>query len=229
MQPAYVLHTRDYRDTSLLIDLFTPEHGRISAVARGARMPRRGVSQRASLQPFQPLWIEWSGAGELKSLRESEIRDPAIPLRGPALFSGMYVNEILCRLLHRDDAHADLFSDYENALQQLAQQSMIDVVLRHFELRLLDELGYGFNLREQAHSGDLISATREYYLDVNAGLVAADVHTPAQIIVRGVDILNFLDGNYSPQARRAMKIMCRMALQPHLGSKPLMSRELFRV
>jgi len=226
MQPAYVLHARDYRDTSLLLELLTPELGRFAAVARGARSQRRGSSQRALLQPFQPLWIECAGAGELKSLRQVEMRDPAVPLRGPALFSGMYVNEILCRLLHRDDAHDDLFRDYEIVLQQLAQQTMIDIALRQFELRLLDELGYGFNLLEEAHSGAPIVAEKNYRFDAGAGLVAVKSSSDRPLL-RGADILDFVAGQYSPQSRQAIKLLCRMALQPHLGSKPLHSRELF--
>jgi len=226
MQPAYVLHARDYRDTSLLVELLTPELGRFAAVARGARSQRRGSSQRALLQPFQPLWIECAGAGELKSLRQVEMRDPAVPLRGPALFSGMYVNEILCRLLHRDDAHDHLFRDYEIVLQQPAQQTMIDIALRQFELRLLDELGYGFNLLEEAHSGAPITAEKNYRFDAGAGLVAVTSSSDRPLL-RGADILDFVTGQYSPQSRQAMKLLCRMALQPHLGSKPLHSRELF--
>lgn len=227
MQSAYVLHARDYRDTSLLVELLTPDQGRIAAVARGARSQRRGSSQRALLQPFQPLWIECAGTGDLKSLRHVEARAPALPLRGPMLFSGLYINEILCRLLHRDDPHDALFQDYEATLQQLAQHDMIDVVLRCFEVRLLDELGYGFDLRAEAHSGAMVSAERDYAFDAAAGLIAAAAAAPGQPLFRGVDILDFLAGNYSPQARRTLKSICRLALQPHLGDKPLRSRELF--
>ena len=225
LQPAYVLHARDYRDTSLLIDFFTPAHGRVAAVARGARSVRRGSSQRAILQPGQPLWVSMVGSGELKSLRDAEVRAPAWPLRGQRLFSALYLNELLSRLLHRDDAHIALFSDYENTLQQLAGSELLDIVLRHFELRLLDELGYALVLDQVADSGEPVAASRLYQLDAQGGLIEVCGRSAAGIA--GAAILDFLAGNYSLEARRALKHLCRRALRLHLGPKPLRSRELF--
>lgn len=225
LQPAYVLHARDYRDTSLLIEFFTPLHGRVSAVARGARSVKRGSSQRAILQPLQPLWIELGGHTELKNLRQVETRAAALPLRGPVLFSALYLNELLCRLLHRDDAHAELFADYENTLQQLAGDHLLDVVLRRFELRVLEELGYGFSLAHLADSGVSIVANDFYEFDAQRGLVLGRQDNPRAI--NGRDILDFIEGNYSASARRALKSLCRQALRPHLGDKPLRSRDLF--
>lgn len=226
LQPGYVLHARDYRDTSLLVELLTPEGGRVSAVARGARSQRRGSSQRAVLQPFQPLWVELSGQSELKTLRQSETRLPPLQLRGQALFSGLYVNELLCRLLHRDDPHPELFADYETVLQRLAQDSLVDVALRHFELRLLEELGYGYSLDIDADTGGDIDPEAHYLFDVQRGLVRHGGGA-SEMSLSGRALLDFVVGEYSAEARRALKRICRAALRPHLGDKPLRSRALF--
>jgi len=226
LQPACLLHARDYRDACLLVELFTPEQGRISAVARGARRSRKGYSQRAILQPFQPLWIAVSGRGELKTLRAAESRDSPIPLHGRSLFSGLYLNELLCRLLHRDDPHPDLFSDYEAALRALVNTELLDIVLRFFELRLLDELGYSFSLDSEAHSGVPIAADRQYRFDAQQGLLRCEESSP-QVSFSGADLIAFNRGDYSESARRALKVLCRLALRPHLGDKPLLSRQLF--
>jgi DNA repair protein RecO (recombination protein O) len=225
LQPAYVLHTRDYRDTSLLVEFFTPLHGRVSTVAKGARSARRGSSQRAILQPFQPLLVDIGGHAELKYLRHVETRASAFVLQGKTLFSAFYLNELLCRLLHRDDAHDELFADYENTLRALVQPDFLDVALRRFELRLLEELGYGFDLAYAVDSDAPIAVDRFYQYDAQRGLVAGNPAHPRA--VSGRDILDFLAGNYSPAARRALKNLCRQALRPHLGDKPLHSRGLF--
>ena len=226
MQPAYVLHARDYRDTSLLIELFVAEGGRLSAVARGARSNRRGVSQRSLLQPFQPLWVELGGAGELKTLKQAEPRAGAVPLQRQGLFSGLYVNELLCRLLHRNDPHPELFAAYESALPRLRDLERLDIALRHFELRLLEELGYGIDLAFDA-DGFPIAGQAFYRFDAGRGLCAVAADTAGAL--SGSALREFGAGEYSAEARRALKALCRMALQPHLGERPLRSRALFPV
>ncbi len=222
MQAGYILHTRAYRDTSLIADIFT-EHGeRFSAIARGARSNRRGGSQRALLQPFQPLWIECGGSGELKSLKQIEPRASAIPLQRQGLFSGFYVNELLCRLLHRDDPHPDLFPVYESALTQLLDLETLDVALRLFELHLLDELGYGVDLQVDVE-GNPIESMRFYRYDAGIGLSA----TNDARAFGGRELCDFVAGNYTADARRTLKLLCRAVLRIQLGDKPLRSRSLF--
>lgn len=231
LQPAYLLHARDYRDSSLLLELFTPEQGRIAAVARGVKTARRGgAMQRALLQPLQPLWIAVQGRGELKNLRSSEAREPAVVLRGRALFSAFYLNELLCRVLQHEDPQSELFVDYEQALQNLASDTRIDIALRRFELQLLAALGYGINLEFDAELDMAIAADGYYRFDVQRGLLRDFSQTREHsfnTLFRGRDILDFNAGHYSAEARRALKLLCRMALRPHLGDQPLRSRLLF--
>lgn len=226
MLATYVLHARDYRDTSLIVELLT-EHGeRLSAVARGARSSRRGVSQRSLLQPFQPLWVELGGSGELKVLKHAEPRAGALPLQRQGLFSGLYVNELLCRLLHRSDPHPDLYVEYERVLPQLLELDRLDIALRYFELRLLESLGYGLDLTADAN-GEAVAAELFYRFDAGRGFipVASDLaHT-----FSGRALLEFVAGSYTAEARRTLKWLCRAALLPHLGDKPLRSRALFAV
>lgn len=224
LRPAFLLHAREYRDTSLLVELFTPDAGRISAVAKGARRMHHGVSQRAILQPLQPLWVQCVGSRELQTLRSMESRAPAITLRGNALFSAFYLNELLCRLLHRDDAHASLFFDYENTLNALAGVAPLDITLRHFELQLLESLGYGLSLTHEGATGEPIQAHRNYVFDTQSGLVITKV--AASVVFSGADLLDFACGNFTETARRSLKYLCRMALRVHLGDKPLQSRRM---
>jgi DNA repair protein RecO (recombination protein O) len=227
LQPAYLLHARDYRDSSLLIELFTPEHGRIAAVARGVKTARRsGAAQRALLQPFQPLWVATVGRAELKNLRNVEPRDMPLALRGRNLFSALYVNELLCRAVQHEDPNPDLFADYEAVLARLATPAPLDIVLREFELRLLDALGYGMSLALDADSGAAIEPEVFYWFDVQRGLLPAYGRTDVTVF-RGRDLLDFEAGHYSADARRALKALCRLALRPHLGDQPLRSRLLF--
>ncbi len=225
MHAAYILHARDYRDTSLIVDVFTSQGERLSAIARGARSQRRGISQRSLLQPFQPVWVEFGGAGELKLLKQIESRAGAVPLQRQGLFSGFYLNELLCRLLHRDDPHPDLFPEYENVLPQLLTLDRLDIALRHFELRLLEELGYGLDLTTDA-AGQPIDARMHYRFDPGQGL---NVTAGSSAALSGRALCEFVAGNYSAEARRTLKGLCRAALQPHLGDKPLRSRSLFVV
>lgn len=226
MHAAYILHAREYRDTSLIVDVFTDQGERLSAIARGARNQRRGTSQRSLLQPFQPVWIELSGSGELKLLKQVESRAGAIFLQRQGLFSGLYLNELLCRLLHRDDPHPDLFPEYENALPQLLELDRLDIALRHFELRLLEVLGYGLDLTSDIE-GEPIDATRRYRFDPSQGLIIAfDRNENA---ISGRALCDFIAGDYNADARRTLKWLCRTALQPLLGTKPLRSRSLFMV
>lgn len=227
LQAAYLLHARDYRDSSLLIELFTPDEGRVAAVGRGVKTARRsGASQRALLQPFQPLWVAMAGRGDLKNLRSVEARDIALPLQGRALFSGLYVNELLCRVLPHEDPNPELFADYEAVLASLAGVAPLDIVLRRFELRLLDALGYGMSLEFDAGSGAPLDPDDRYYFDSQRGLLPLYGRSDVEAF-RGRDLLDFSAGHYSAEARRALKTLCRLALRPHLGDQPLRSRLLF--
>lgn len=234
LQPAYVLHRRPYRDTSALLDVFTPDFGRVGLVARGAR---RAKSRSAAwLQPFQPVWVSWSGSGDLPTMSAVEGAGAARWLTGAALMSGLYLNELLVRLLHRFDPHPELFACYEAALDRLAQtpeqtaESALEASLRIFEKRLLAEIGYGLVLEHEAGSGAPIEADRVYAYHVGEGPLPHNETGEAEstLSIRGATLLDIarecLD---DAESLREAKRLMRAALAAQLGNKPLASRRLF--
>jgi DNA repair protein RecO (recombination protein O) len=168
-QPAYVLHTYAYRETSLIVEAFTAEYGRMAMVARGAKRPRSEL--RGLLQGFQPLLLSWSGAGELKTLQKAEWRG-GLPLPGgSALLCGFYLNELLLKLLAREDAHPQLYAHYESALAELVAGNDQAAVLRRFELTLLAELGYALPLAQDAETGAAVEPAARYHYALDRGPV----------------------------------------------------------
>lgn len=218
-QSAFVLHSRPYKETSALVDLFTPD-GRLRAVLRGAR-GKSGTQAR----PFLPLEIELRGKGELKTLARLEPNGIPNLLHGDVLFSGLYLNELLIRLLPSHDPHPALFEHYALTLQALAAGRPLQPLLRTFEWRLLDELGYGFALDQDRHGQPLAPASY-YRLLPDAGLEAINHLQPGVFL--GRDLLALAEADWEhPNTLATAKRLMRQALAPHLGGRPLVSRELF--
>src|SRR5437660_10672642 len=166
-EPAFVLHTYPYRETSIIVEALTAAYGRVWLVARGAR--RAGSELRGVLQAFQPRSLSWSGAGELKTLVRADWRGGLPLVGGSALLCGFYLNELLLKLLPREDAHPQLFRDYESTLGRLAAGAEQAPVLRQFELRLLSELGYGLPLTHEADTGAPVDPGTRYYYAFERG------------------------------------------------------------
>ncbi len=231
-QPAYVLHTRPYRDTSLLLDLLTPDFGRVGAVAKGVR---RGKSQRRPLlNPFIPVLVSLSGNSSLKTLTAVEADGIAHRLTGLSLYSGFYVNELMVRLLGEQDPNPDLFDDYRWTMNALAASptESPEPVLRQFEWRLLGNLGYGVSFTEEADSGEPVRADALYRFEPEAGFIptysSRDPRETPKLFI-GADLLACAEADFSNQQTLATaKRLSRLMLHPLLGSKPLKSRDLFR-
>jgi DNA repair protein RecO (recombination protein O) len=226
---AFILHTRPYRDTSLIAELFTVDEGRLSVMARGVRSAR--TKQKSLLQPFTPILVAYAGRGELLSLRRLEPTGNAFNLPAQALFSGFYLNELLMRLLHRHEPHPNLFQAYLSTLKRLqmsvGQVIAIEQALRNFELILLHELGYGLALQKEA-TGVAILASQYYQFIPEQGLQVTDVNNNASGLFSGASILALhQDQLIEKEHLLAAKRLLRMALAPLLGNKPLKSRELF--
>ena len=229
LQPSYILHSRPYRDTSALLEVLTAEYGRISLVARGTRRRTRGGNNSALLQPFIPLLLSFSGRRELKTLTATEAVGTVLTMRGERMFSGMYVNELLVRLLHQHDAHPQLFAAYARTLQALAGNEVVDTVLRHFEFTLLHELGYSFELTVDGASGAPVREDLWYHYHPDFGMVArADAADQSRPAFAGSDLLAMADGEFGGRVRLTAKRLLRQALATHLGDTPLRSRDLFR-
>lgn len=226
LQPAYILHTRPYRDTSLLIDLLTPDFGRITAVARGVRKAK--TPKRQLLNPFSRLLVCWQGKTDMKLLTGFEADNHYLTLKGNHLYSAFYLNELLVRLLPEMDRHNGLFYAYEQSLDALQQELDIEPLLRGFEFRLLEELGYALDFTQDVRNGCAIDTQGFYECHIQEGFYAAAPDIPESFLLKGEWLLDIAAGNYaSPATRQAAKQLARRMLKPLLGSKPLHSRELF--
>ena len=216
---AFVLHSRPYKESSALVDFFTAG-GRLRAVLRAAR-GKAGSLARA----FLPLELELRGAGELKTVARLEAAGIPHLLGGDALFSGLYLNELLVRLLPAEDAHPALFEHYAATLAALDGGRPLEPLLRAFEWRLLDELGYGFALDHDCQ-GQPVDPARLYQWLPEEGFQAV-----AQLqlgLFHGRELLALARADWAqPGALAAAKRLMRQALAPHLGGRPLVSRELF--
>ena len=166
-QPAFVLHARPYRETSLLIEVLTRDHGRVGLVARGVRRERSRLP-RGLLQPLQPLLLSWVSRGELGTLAGAEAASSPLGLRGDALLAAMYVNELVLRLGDRNDAHPAAFAVYAQCLARLAADADVAWILRRFERDLLAELGYALALTH-ATTGVAVDARVQYSYDPESG------------------------------------------------------------
>ena len=224
-QRGFVLHRRAYSETSLLVDVFTEDTGRLSLLAKGARARRS--AWKSVLQPFTPLLLRWSGKSGLKILTTAEPAAITLPLQQTALYSGFYVNELICRVLEQETAQPQLFQDYLRCLTELAGTPLaVEPVLRRFEFQLLQSLGYGVDFLHCAGSGQPIDENMTYRYREEQGFMASLIKD--NLTFYGRDLLAFEQRRFDDSTvLQAAKRFTRLALKPYLGSKPLKSRELF--
>ena len=218
--PAFVLHTRPWRETSLIVDILSRHHGRLGLVARGAR--RAGAAMKTRLIPFQPLTLSWFGKSQLRTLHAAEWQGGGLMLRGHALMCGFYLNELLLRLLPEGDAHEALFDYYAQALGELDARPDVEPVLRRFELDLLSELGYAQPLGQLARGGELEPEAR-YGYEIEKGVTLESRGTHYS----GRTLLALAAGDFSqPSVLAEGKLLMRALLAHYLGDKPLATRQM---
>jgi DNA repair protein RecO (recombination protein O) len=225
--PAFVLHSYPFRETSLIVEVFSRNHGRVPLVARGARRPRSAI--RGLLMGFQPLSLSWFGKHELRTLHSAEWQGGQPQLQGTALLCGFYLNELLLNLMARDDPHENLFDYYQQTLQRLAQEQDHAFTLRSFEKHMLQELGYALSLETEAGSGRPVVSERSYRYILERGAVAETADSTQGMPVAGKTLLDMAADDYrdAVTARQSKQLM-RMLLDHHLAGKPLHTRELMR-
>lgn len=228
-QPVFILHTYPFKETSLVVEMFSQEHGRIAAVAKGARRPLSAM--RGMLQLFQQLAGTWSGKNELKTLHSLEWMTGLTLLKGDALMCGFYMNELLLRLLPRDDAHAQLFAYYAQTIQILStiptpvDSAQLATVMRRFELKMLQELGYAVPLL-QDENGIAILAEETYRFEADYGACSPQ-QTRNGVLIQGRTLLDMAHGDYARVTTQSQsKSLMRYLLQHYLGEKPLHTRQL---
>ncbi|OCG26673.1 DNA repair protein RecO [Gilliamella sp. wkB108] len=223
-QRAFILHTRSYSESSLLVDLFVESAGKITVLAKGAR--RKRSSLKGVLQPFTPLIVQYSGQGEIKTLRQVEAMSLALPLISISLYSAFYLNELLHRVLIAETDMPTLFEHYLHSLQQLAKQVPAENVLRSFELVLLENLGYHVDFFHCSATGDDIVTSMNYQFQTEKGFISSLLENSTSFTGEQVLALGYRQFD-NQETLRAAKRFTRMALKPYVGAKPFKSRELF--
>jgi len=222
-EAAFILHTKPFRDTSVLVSAFTKNHGHISLLARGARSKKSPL--RALLLPFTPLALSWAGKTDLPCVSQAEINSLQYNLTQRALLSGLYLNELLVRLLERHTAYPELFSAYKNTLKDLEENSSNRTTLRLFEKKLLSEIGYGLEL-EKTRDGSAINNKEDYYFEFGIGLQRASNFSPVEKVFSGQNLLALHNEDLAALSDlNAAERLLKSMLQAVLGRK-LISREL---
>ena len=218
-QPAYVLHARPYRETSLLLECLTRDHGRLGVVARGVRGERARL-RRSQLEPFQRLALDLLLRGELATLTGAETVGMPLRLGGGHDLAGLYLNELVVRLTARQDAHPALFDAYAHALARLAAGEPAGWTLRRFERDLLEAVGYGLQLRHEAGGEEALQAQAHYRYDVEQGAVRCQAG--AARAVRGADLLALAEDRMPDRAgAAALRQLMREVIRYHLGGGEL--------
>ena len=223
-QPAFVLHSYPHKETSLIIDVLTRDYGRIALVAKGAKRPHSQL--RGVLQTFQPLQAGWTGKSELRILTGAEWVGGMLPLEKTALLCGFYLNELLVRLLARDDPHPVLFDHYVATLNQLAHNEPAPIVLRKFERALLKETGVAADLARCTGTRQAVQAGQVYVVDPERGPRPAQAGD-AWPRITGKTLLDMECEDYADVATQAQsKLLMRFLLAHQLGGATLNTRQM---
>ncbi|HSD36124.1 MAG TPA: DNA repair protein RecO [Rhodocyclaceae bacterium] len=222
---GFVLHTYPWRETSLIVETLTREYGRLPLMAKGARRP--GSAVRGVLMAFQPLAVSWTGKSEVKTLTGAYWLGGQALLCGIGLLCGYYLNELLLRLLPREDPHPVLFDRYAATIRALAEGASTAPLLRSFELALLQELGYGLTLDVLADTGEVVRADGRYCFVAERGVLEAegemgDIPTLDGRVLLAMARDDFSDADTLTQAKGLM----RRLLQHYLGGQQLESRRI---
>ncbi|RZI40151.1 DNA repair protein RecO [Herbaspirillum sp. HC18] len=223
-QPGFVLHSYPYKETSLIVDVFSRDYGRVALIAKGAKRPHSKL--RGVLQTFQPLSIGWSGKADVRTLTAAEWIGGLLPLEKAALLCGFYLNELLMKLLARDDPHPALFDHYVATLNQLGHDEPAPIVLRKFERALLKETGVSGSLSVCTVTGREVEPDVVYVVDPERGPRPARPadNTPR---VAGKTLLDMEREDYSDNATQVQsKFLMRYLLAHHLGGTPLNTRQI---
>jgi len=227
LEPAYVLHGRPYRESSLLLEILGQNHGRVGLVARGARAPRS--RWKSLLQPFRPLLLSWNLRGELGTLTAADQVASPPALQAEALFCGLYANELVTRFLQRQDPHPGLFENYRSLLTALTGAGGLQPALRLFEMQLLEAAGFGLQLEHEAGSGAPLQADAWYRYVPDSGPQRCDFDArQADRLVSGAALLALRAGRPEENHLKELRSLMRHLIRYHLGDRPLQSAALFQ-
>jgi len=223
LEPAYVLHSRSFRETSLIVEVFSREHGRVAVVARGAKSARS--RWRNVLQPFRPLLLSWIQKRELGTLTAADQVASLPVLQGQSLYCGLYMNELLMRLLHKGDPHREVFEGYRDGLIQLASEQAPQPLLRVFEKHLLEAIGYAMVLQREYDTGADVQPERWYEYRPDRGAVRSS--GPGKGRISGAALLALHAEQLQDEYLSELRMLMRSVIGYHLGDRPLASLSLF--
>lgn len=223
LEPAYILHSRSFRETSLILEIISREHGRVAVVARGAKSARS--RWKNALQPFRPLLLSWTQKSELGTLVAADQVASPPALKGQSLYCGLYMNELLMRLLHRGDPHREVFERYQQVLIELASEVAPQPLLRVFEKHLLEAIGYAMLLEREYDTDVEVQAGHWYEYKPDRGPVRCP--GPGKGRVSGAALLGLYAEDLQAEHLLELRMLMRRVLGYHLGDKPLASLSLF--
>ena len=223
-QPAFILHHRPFRDTSQILDVLTRDHGKVAVVARGSRSSKSRLA--GILRPFMPLRVSWVAKSDLGTLTGAEAAGPPANLRGDALLSAYYVNELMLHFLHRHDPQPEIYELYTEVIPRLGGSDNVASILRAFELELLGLLGYAVSLDKQAGTHQDVEPGRNYEYRVEQGPVPVD-RSEGPLVFDGETLLAIGAGRFDDaDVLRAANRLLREVVAHHLGGKELRSRKV---
>ena len=225
-EPGFVLHSRPFSESSLLLDLYSRSYGRIAAIAKGAR--GRKSPYRGTLRPFALLTLGWSGKGEVKTLTQGEWAGPGAALVGSGLFCGFYLNELLIKFLHRYDPHERLFERYWQCIHELLSDSDQESALRYFEKVLLEEIGYGLQLEHDQTSGEKILPAGRYRYQPGVGAFVEQTDDQSGVGIHGESLIALrAESPLSQRSQREVKQLHRAIFHNLLEGRTLVSRSVY--
>ncbi|NOT86001.1 MAG: DNA repair protein RecO [Methylococcaceae bacterium] len=234
LQPAFILQHRHYRETSLILDLLTRDHGIVGVLAKGVRKTKSKTA--GILQPFKALSISYYGKADLKTLTQVELQPGLTDLTGLALYCGFYVNELISRFLHKHDPHPEVYADYLACLTQMAQivatdhsphlsltpLLQLEAVLRIFELNLMQHIGLALLTQHDAHTEAAIKPAARYHFQAELGVIEHYEGTVSGKTIQAINDKLFTDAQTLCEVKKIM----RSVINFHLQGRPLKSRDI---
>ncbi len=225
--PCYILHRRDYRESSLILEILSREHGRVSLIAKGAK--RNKKQQGISYNLYQEYLMSWVSKSELGTLIDVELATIMTSMSPKQMMTGFYMNEIILRLLHKHESHPELFDSYNTTVRELSNNNTDQVLIRYFEKILLQSLGYGVIFDHDLNTGNNIVAEVKYYYKLDFGPTSNGHENGAGIPVSGSTLIDLDNETLADtKNKNEAKSLLRSLLKQHLGEKPLESRKLYQ-
>jgi DNA repair protein RecO (recombination protein O) len=224
---CYILHRRDYLESSFILEIFSREHGRFSLIAKGAK--RNKKKQGVSYDLYQEYLMTWVSKTDLGVLIDAELATIMTPMSPVEMMTGFYINEIILRLLHKHESHPELFDTYNTTVKELSNSNTDQSLIRYFEKNLLQSLGYGLIFAPDLHTGSEIAAENDYHYKLDLGPTSNSNDSRAGIPVSGKTLIDLNNETLiHTKNKKEAKILLRSLLNQYLGEKPLASRKLYQ-